>query len=80
MNDPSHAAAASDPYAISTLRMDIDRFIIPAVTLFIALLLFFFMLFASKAKSVGRTDRSKIVESAEGSSSDRLFPAESKIR
>jgi len=45
MNDPTHSAAVSDPYQISTLRMDVDRFIIPAVTLFIALLLFFFMLF-----------------------------------
>jgi len=45
MNDPTHSATASDPYPISTLKMDVDRFVIPAVTLFIALLLFFFMLF-----------------------------------
>ena len=32
-------------YEISSLRMEIDKFIIPTVTIFIALLLFFFMLF-----------------------------------
>lgn len=32
-------------YGISSTRMEIDRFIVPAVTIFIALLLFFFMLF-----------------------------------
>ena len=32
-------------YTVSPIRMEIDRFVVPAVTLFIALLLFFFMLF-----------------------------------
>ena len=32
-------------YGISSVRTEVDRFIVPAVTIFIALLLFFFMLF-----------------------------------
>ena len=34
-----------DSYRISSARMEVDRIIIPAVTIFIGLLLFFFMLF-----------------------------------
>jgi iron(III) transport system permease protein len=36
-------------YGVSPLRMEIDRFVVPAVTLLIALLLFFFMLFPLSA-------------------------------
>ena len=45
MNTAFKEYAASKNYEISSTRMEIDRFIIPAVTIFIALLLFFFMLF-----------------------------------
>ncbi len=36
-------------YQVSPIRMEIDRFIVPTVTLFIALILFFFMLFPLSA-------------------------------
>ena len=45
MNTPSKDMAVPLEYGISSTRMEIDRFIVPAVTIFIALLLFFFMLF-----------------------------------
>lgn len=45
MNNLTSAITVSEPYQISSARMEVDRFVIPAVTLFIALLLFFFMLF-----------------------------------
>ncbi len=45
MNTTSEEYAAPMDYGISSTRMEIDRFIVPAVTIFIALLLFFFMLF-----------------------------------
>lgn len=37
--------ALEQKYEVSSLRMDVDKIIVPAVTLFIAALLFFFMLF-----------------------------------
>jgi iron(III) transport system permease protein len=49
MNDRSKEYALPMEYGISSTRMEIDRFIIPAVTIFIALLLFFFMLFPLSA-------------------------------
>ena len=45
MNTTSEEYAVPMDYGISSTRMEIDRFIVPAVTIFIALLLFFFMLF-----------------------------------
>jgi len=45
MNTNIGATAITDQYQVSSVRMDIDRFIVPTVTIFIALLLFFFMLF-----------------------------------
>lgn len=45
MNTTSKDIAVPLEYGISSTRMEIDRFIIPTVTIFIALLLFFFMLF-----------------------------------
>ena len=45
MNTALKEYTASIDYGISSARTEIDRFIIPAVTIFIALLLFFFMLF-----------------------------------
>jgi iron(III) transport system permease protein len=45
MNTTSQEYAAPMEYGISTIRTEIDRFIVPTVTIFIALLLFFFMLF-----------------------------------
>jgi iron(III) transport system permease protein len=45
MNTDTTAATALDTYHISAVRMEVDRFIVPAVTIFIALLLLFFMLF-----------------------------------
>ena len=45
MNATSKDMAVPLEYGISSTRMEIDRFIIPTVTIFIALLLFFFMLF-----------------------------------
>ncbi|MGD2185109.1 MAG: ABC transporter permease subunit [Desulfobacterales bacterium] len=48
--DTSPSTAATAPqYQVSAARMEIDRFIIPAVTLFIGLLLCFFMLFPLSA-------------------------------
>ncbi len=45
MNATSKDMAVPLEYGLSSTRMEIDRFIIPTVTIFIALLLFFFMLF-----------------------------------
>ncbi len=45
MNTSPKVDALPMEYGISSVKMEIDRFIIPAVTIFIALLLFFFMLF-----------------------------------
>ena len=45
MNTTSKEHAVPMEYGISSARMEIDKFIVPAVTIFIALLLFFFMLF-----------------------------------
>ena len=45
MSISSPADAITIPYQISTTRMEIDRFIVPTVTIFIGLLLVFFMLF-----------------------------------
>jgi iron(III) transport system permease protein len=45
MNTTSKDMDVPLEYGISSTRMEIDRFIVPAVTIFIALLLFFFMLF-----------------------------------
>jgi len=49
MNERSKEYALPMEYGISSTRMEIDKFIIPAVTIFIALLLFFFMLFPLSA-------------------------------
>jgi iron(III) transport system permease protein len=45
MNTTPKEYAVPMEYGISSARMEIDRFIVPTVTIFIALLLFFFMLF-----------------------------------
>jgi len=45
MNGTSTTLSDIDRYQISSIRMEIDKFIVPAVTCCIALLLFFFMLF-----------------------------------
>ncbi|MEE8553309.1 MAG: hypothetical protein V3S72_08410, partial [Desulfobacterales bacterium] len=45
MNTSPKEYAVPMEYGISSARMEIDRFIVPTVTIFIALLLFFFMLF-----------------------------------
>ena len=45
MNSNTTTTASTEPYQVSSVRMEFDKFIVPAVTLFIALLLFFFMLF-----------------------------------
>ena len=45
MNTSPKVDALPMEYGISSVKMEIDRFIIPTVTIFIALLLFFFMLF-----------------------------------
>ena len=45
MNTGPTEFAVPVEYGVSSVRMEIDRFIVPAVTIFIALLLFFFMLF-----------------------------------
>ena len=45
MNTTSKEYAVPMEYGISSARMEIDKFIVPTVTIFIALLLFFFMLF-----------------------------------
>lgn len=44
MNTTNNGEATSE-YKISSVRMEFDKFIVPTVTIFIALLLFFFMLF-----------------------------------
>ena len=44
MNTPS-AADITPQYQVSAARMEVDRFIVPTVTIFIALILGFFMLF-----------------------------------
>ena len=45
MNSNTDKTDPLSQYHVSSVRMEIDRFIVPAVTIFIALLLFFFMLF-----------------------------------
>ncbi|UCD31983.1 MAG: ABC transporter permease subunit [Desulfobacterales bacterium] len=45
MNTTAEEYVVPVEYGISSTRMEIDRFIVPTVTIFIALLLFFFMLF-----------------------------------
>ena len=45
MSISSPADAITIPYRVSATRMEIDRFIVPTVTIFIGLLLVFFMLF-----------------------------------
>jgi iron(III) transport system permease protein len=45
MNTDTIASNASGQYQVSSVRMEVDRFIVPAVTICIALLLLFFMLF-----------------------------------
>jgi len=45
MNASSPADAITAPYQVPAGRMEIDRFMVPAVTIFIGLLLCFFMLF-----------------------------------
>jgi len=45
MNSPSKADTVIAPYQVPAVQMEIDRFIVPAVTIFIGLLLSFFMLF-----------------------------------
>jgi iron(III) transport system permease protein len=45
MSATMNAAISSNPYPISSARMEADRFILPAVTIFIGLMLIFFMLF-----------------------------------
>jgi len=45
MNSNTDKTDPLSQYQVSSVRMEIDRFIVPAVTIFIALLLFFFMLF-----------------------------------
>jgi len=45
MKPAAHTSASLDRYKLSPVRTEVDRFIVPAVTIFIALLLFFFMLF-----------------------------------
>ncbi|UCF92980.1 MAG: ABC transporter permease subunit [Desulfobacterales bacterium] len=45
MSDAARANALTTSYEVSALRMEIDKFIVPAVTLVIGLLLCFFMLF-----------------------------------
>ena len=49
MNIPSPADANTTSYSISATRMEIDRFIVPTVTIFIGLILCFFMLFPLSA-------------------------------
>ncbi len=45
MNTSSQTDAIKTPYQVSATRMEIDRFIVPTVTIFIGLILCFFMLF-----------------------------------
>jgi len=45
MNNTIAPITDNQTYQISSRRMDVDKVIVPAVTIFIALLLFFFMLF-----------------------------------
>jgi hypothetical protein len=42
MNTSSSAADITPQYQVSAARMEVDRFIIPTVTIFIGLILFFF--------------------------------------
>jgi iron(III) transport system permease protein len=49
MNTSSSAADITSQYQISAARMEIDRFIVPTVTIFIGLILCFFMLFPLSA-------------------------------
>ncbi len=45
MNPSSQADSVTIPYQVSAARMEVDRFIVPTVTIFIGLILCFFMLF-----------------------------------
>ena len=45
MNPDAQSTLSLDRYQLSSTRLEVDRIIVPAVTVFIALLLFFFMLF-----------------------------------
>jgi hypothetical protein len=49
MNPSSQAESVTIPYQVSAARMEVDRFIIPTVTIFIGLILAFFMLFPLSA-------------------------------
>ena len=49
MKSTASAAAAPPQYGVSAVRMEIDRFIVPTVTIFIGLILCFFMLFPLSA-------------------------------
>jgi len=49
MNIPQTADAIANSYSVSATRMEIDRFIVPTVTIFIGLILCFFMLFPLSA-------------------------------
>ena len=49
MNTSSPADAITNRYQVSATRMEIDKFIVPTVTIFIGLLLCFFMLFPLSA-------------------------------
>jgi iron(III) transport system permease protein len=49
MDTPPTANAITEEYQISSARMEIDKFIVPTVTIFIGLLLCFFMLFPISA-------------------------------
>ena len=44
MNTSPSAADITPPYQVSAARMEIDKFIVPTVTIFIGLMLCFFML------------------------------------
>ena len=45
MTTDTIASDTADRFQVSSVRMEVDRFIVPAVTICIALLLLFFMLF-----------------------------------
>jgi len=45
MHTNTSATVIPDQYQVPSARLATDKFIVPAVTIFIALLLFFFMLF-----------------------------------
>ena len=49
MNTTASTADITTQYQVSAARMEIDRFIVPTVTIFIGLILCFFMLFPLSA-------------------------------